>query len=257
MLGLARVLGRVVALAGLVGCGSAKSPGLEAVLPNERKTAIGLELHRRLPAQIFAVPIDVLAVNATLLFDLSTSSARATATMRFRMGARQGHPMFDLRQNIEDAALDGSAISPADMPSGRCGRWAGCRNARVAPGARGWGRTCPGVFLRLEPPARKFCRSGAAALRRFGVHWNFNLSDYYAGHFLEQWLPTDPIHDRFPVTLDLDLVGGAQPHTLLANGSVEEIAPNRFHVAFPGHYVAHSHFLVLEPTAQLADRRPR
>ena len=63
------------------------------------------------------MPIDVLAVNATLLFDLSASSARATASMRFRMGARQGHPMFDLRQTIEDAALDGSAISPTDMPA--------------------------------------------------------------------------------------------------------------------------------------------
>jgi hypothetical protein len=61
------------------------------------------------------VPIDVLSVDATLRFDLTASSARATATMRFRTGDRSGNPTFDLRQEIEDAALDGDAIAPADV----------------------------------------------------------------------------------------------------------------------------------------------
>jgi hypothetical protein len=252
ILGLARVWAGVVALAGFIGCGSDEEPG-DGGGATER-TADSDWVGAPPPfagADFLAVPIDVLAVNATLLFDLSNSSARAMATMRFRMGSQQGHPIFDLRQNIEDAALDGSAISPADVPAVDLGGGPGAEmrvlHRELAAGSE---HVLELSYVLSRPLGNSF----DLAPPRFdasGVHWNFNLADYDAGHFLEQWLPANLIHDRFPVALELELVGGAAPHTLLANGSVEETAPNRFHATFPGHYVAHSHFLVLEPAAQL------
>ena len=59
---------------------------------------------------ILAVPIDIERVEALLVFDGATSTARGDATIFFSMGAQAGNPIFDRRQTITAAWLDGVAV---------------------------------------------------------------------------------------------------------------------------------------------------
>ena len=57
-----------------------------------------------------AVPIDIQKITATLTFDGALSSGSGDATVEFTMGTQNGNPIFDLRQTITDAWLDGAAL---------------------------------------------------------------------------------------------------------------------------------------------------
>jgi hypothetical protein len=63
----------------------------------------------------FAVPVTIDQITASFQIDASTKSASATAEMAFTVGPQDGYPVFDLRQTISTATLDGVAVSPADI----------------------------------------------------------------------------------------------------------------------------------------------
>ena len=64
---------------------------------------------------LFAVPIHIEAVTGTIVFDGGTKTATADAEMQFTVGPDAGYPIFDLRQTIATAELDGTSVPPADM----------------------------------------------------------------------------------------------------------------------------------------------
>jgi hypothetical protein len=64
---------------------------------------------------LLAVPIDLQQVTASLLFDGATSSGTGDATMQFVMGSQDGNPIFDLRQTITAAWLDGATLPVAEL----------------------------------------------------------------------------------------------------------------------------------------------
>src|SRR5687767_8136121 len=47
-----------------------------------------------------AVPIDIASVQAKIVFDFDTQTASVEAVMQFEMGAVDGYPIFDLRQDV-------------------------------------------------------------------------------------------------------------------------------------------------------------
>ena len=60
-----------------------------------------------------AVPIDIQRISAKLIFDGATSSGRGDATLDVTMGTQDGNPVFDLRQTLNGAWLDGASL-PVD-----------------------------------------------------------------------------------------------------------------------------------------------
>ena len=58
-----------------------------------------------------AVPIDIQHINASLIFDGATSSGTGDATIDFIVGPGGGRPIFDLRQTITAAWLDGAPLA--------------------------------------------------------------------------------------------------------------------------------------------------
>ena len=62
-----------------------------------------------------AVPIDIQHIIATLMFDGATSSGTGDATIDFVVGPGGGCPIFDLRQTITAAWLDGAPLLLADV----------------------------------------------------------------------------------------------------------------------------------------------
>jgi len=64
---------------------------------------------------LLGVPIGIQQLTATLAFDAAARSATADATLDFVVGPTSGNGIFDLRQTITAAQLDGAALGPADV----------------------------------------------------------------------------------------------------------------------------------------------
>jgi len=62
---------------------------------------------------LVAVPIDIQTVTASIVFDGATSSGLGDATLNFIMEPQNGNPIFDLRQTITVAWLDGVSLPVA------------------------------------------------------------------------------------------------------------------------------------------------
>ena len=61
---------------------------------------------------LVAVPIDIQSITGVLRFDGVTQQSLGDVTIQFTMGNQDGCPVFDLRQTITEAWLDGVAINP-------------------------------------------------------------------------------------------------------------------------------------------------
>lgn len=59
---------------------------------------------------LLAAPIDIQSITANLTFDGATASGSGDATIDFVIGPQAGNPIFDLRQTITGAWLDGAAF---------------------------------------------------------------------------------------------------------------------------------------------------
>ncbi len=64
---------------------------------------------------LLAVPIDIQQITASLTFDGATNLGVGDATLDSIMGPQNGNPIFDLRQTITAAWLDGVAIPVAQL----------------------------------------------------------------------------------------------------------------------------------------------
>jgi len=80
-------------------------PGTNFDLAPPVKTVDGLK----------AVPIDIQKITASLTFNGATSSGAGDATLEFITGPEAGNPIFDLRQTITDAWLDGVPLAVAKV----------------------------------------------------------------------------------------------------------------------------------------------
>ena len=64
---------------------------------------------------LLAVPIDIASIDATLVFDGGTQTASADATITYTVGPTAGNPIFDLRQTVGQAWLDGAPFPPGQL----------------------------------------------------------------------------------------------------------------------------------------------
>ena len=62
-----------------------------------------------------AVPIDIQTIDAIFVFDGAASAATADATITYTVGPTAGNPIFDLRQDITTAWLDGAPFPAAQL----------------------------------------------------------------------------------------------------------------------------------------------
>ncbi len=199
---------------------------------------------------ITAVPIDVIDVDASFVFDMVASTGAATATMHFALGDAGGSPAFDLRQTIDYLELNGDAIHPAEAsfhdfyPADSV---SGLRVANVVLDR------CSENELYLEYPLGEpwAGRASAPAFDTGELTWGFDHSDLWPGRLVEQWLPAYLMYDRFLLTVEVEMLGTATPHTLISNGAVESLGPRHWRVRFPEHFTSLSPLLVVVPSHQI------
>ncbi len=198
-----------------------------------------------------AVPIDIESVAATIVLDAEAGVASSDATVQFVMGGVAGRPVLDLRQTVTALALNGAPLAADDLPVVDFGGGddAELRLLRAEVGA--CTHNTLDITHELAAPRAPYAH-GIDWADPGRVRWNFDLSDGTPGRFMEQWLPANLIHDQHAITLDLEILGAAVPHTLVSNAAVEVLVDGaRWRLTWPATANAMSPLLVVWPTDEL------
>jgi len=188
---------------------------------------------------LLAVPIDISSVSASIVFDGGSSSAVADATMTYTVGPTAGRPIFDLRQSVSQAWLDGAPIPVAQLAHHTFGTGP-FTDLRVVDSVQAAGAV---HTLRVRYPlAVPTSQLGGSYLPKLdwapGPRLTFalGLSDLNRARYLEAWLPANLPFDQYAVDLDLQVAGTVAGHSVITNGAVTTLAGNHWRVTFPARF---------------------
>jgi hypothetical protein len=195
---------------------------------------------------LLAVPVHFQDVQATVRFDGAAATGRADVTVTYEVGPTTGSPLFDLRQTIDQAWVDGAPTDPDGLAARDVGAGS-FSTVRVLDTVQAAGsvHTLRVTYL-LDTPD---CELGGSYPPAVGwssgprLRWTFGMSDLKAGRYLEAWLPSNLIWDRFPVHLDVEVTGTLAAHSIITNGAVTPLGSNHWSVQFPGHFAPLSQLL--------------
>jgi len=201
-----------------------------------------------------AVPVDFERVEAQVTLDAKHHIARAVAAVEFELGKHSGFPIFDLRQSVETARLDGRTVSAKRMTQQVLGRDPKAHMRVLQADLEAHSRH----RLELEYELRRPRSERAVGIEWDGVEplaqWDFFMSDLAAGRYLEQWFPSNLIWDRFAFSLELRIEGSHLAHKPITNGNVRWLEKNHWRIEFPESFTAFCPMLVLAPLRLLETR---
>jgi hypothetical protein len=195
-----------------------------------------------------AVPIDIQKITASLIFDGATSSGVGDATLDFITGPESGNPVFDLRQTITDAWLDGVAISIAKLAHHDFGGGVDAElrilESALAPGTPHTLRVKYDLGLPQASPAGSYqpAITWSAGPR---LAFNFGFTDLGPGRYLEAWVPANLIFDQFEIVLTLRVLNTPVAHSVITNGALAPLGANHWSITFPKRFTALSPLLEL------------
>jgi hypothetical protein len=202
-----------------------------------------------------AVPVDIQHVDAKLTFDGATSSGSGDATIDFVVGPGGGAPIFDLRQTVTGAWLDGTSIDPAKVAHHDFGGGADAElrilDAALVAGSAHALR----VAYNLGVPQASTAGSYQPAMTWSAgprLAFNFGFTDLGAGRYLEAWVPANLIFDQFDAAIELELLSTSIAHSVITNGLVTSLGTNHWSVSFPPRFTALSTLLEVRATDTLA-----
>jgi hypothetical protein len=201
-----------------------------------------------------AVPIDIQSITGTLVFDSATSGAQADVTIDFIAGPSDGNPVFDVRQTIDEAWLDGAALPVAQLAHHDFGGGANA-NLRIieAPVLAGSVHTLRLRYTLGLPQA------SAAGSYQPNIAWNagprlifnFGFTDLGAGRYLEAWLPANLTFDQFSLALDVSVTNTGVDHSVITNATVTALGTNHWQLQWPATITTLSPLLEIRATDTL------
>ncbi len=205
---------------------------------------------------LLAVPIDIQQLDATLTFDAATATCAVDATIDFVMGPAAGNPVFDVRQTIGSAWLDGTPIAAALLAHHDFGG-GGDSRLRIVESvlAAGSAHTLRLTYQLALPDALN-SSSGPPTYDWNGDQLNlkFWYTDLQPGRYLDAWLPGNLIFDQFPAHLDIRIDNSAVAHVLVTNGTRTDVAQNHWEVDYPDWYSVCSSMLRIHPDDEVESR---
>jgi hypothetical protein len=200
------------------------------------------------------VPIDIQTINARFVFDAATSTASADATIAYTVGPTGGNPIFDLRQTITAAWLDGVPFAPAALAHHGFGSGA-FTDLRVIEAVQAAGSTHTlRVQYTLAAPNSQLGGSYLPALDWSAgprLRFVFGLSDLNRARYAEAWLPANLIFDQFAIALEIELVNTGVAHSVVTNAAVTVLGTNHWQLTFPQRFTALSPMLEVRATDTL------
>lgn len=203
---------------------------------------------------LLAVPVDIQTVQATLLFNGSTQTSTADATIQYTVGPTTGNPIFDLRQHLSQAWLDGAPFPVAQLALHNFGGGA-FTELRIIEAAQTAGSVHTlRVQYNLGLPLSQLAGSYPPALTWAAgpeLRFSFGLSDLNAGRYLEAWLPANLIFDQYTISLEIRITHTLTEHTVITNGQVTSLGFNHWQIRFPSRFTALSPLLEVRATHTL------
>lgn len=231
--------------------------GLSSLLPAIASIA-GTNLKLAPPAKqvdgLWAVPIDIQRITAALTFDGAASVGLGDATLEFKMGRQAGNPIFDLRQTITAAWLDGAPFPVSKLAQHDFGGGAHAELRIVETALTAGSSHTLRVTYTLGTPQASIAGSYQPAITWSNgprLAFNFGFTDLGAGRYLEAWIPANLIFDQFELQLELRISNTAVAHTVITNGEVTMLGANHWRVNFPTRFTALSPLLELRPSDTL------
>lgn len=181
------------------------------------------------PFEVDGVPhvlLDLQSVEAELVFNTATHEVRGAAVVDFTAGSVEGFPLFDLRQSITRAELDGEEL-PLDTLV-RVGLPAGDTTMIAIQRVL---EPCSEHTLEVEYTVEKL-ENGPFVLETDAIAWSTALYDFPSQRLAEKWFPSNLIHDVHVLSVDLLLEDAILPHKVLANGPVVELEPDHWQIEY-------------------------
>lgn len=209
---------------------------------------------------LLTVPIHIRKLRGRVALDVQTRRGYVDALMIYEVGPSSGCALFDLRQSIDQAWLDGRSIPTGRLRAREVGEgpYATMRVVDVPQTAR----STHTLRLRYRLGQPHSDRGGAyppvlAAQGDRRMRWSFGMGDLFDGRHLEMWFPSNLPFDQFPFELSITLTGAPAKHTLITNGAVTTSGPHRWQITFPAWFSSVSQMVELRPTDDLDNARTR
>lgn len=203
---------------------------------------------------LLAVPIDIQSINAVFTFNGAALTATADATIVYTVGPTAGNPIFDLRQNITQAWVDGAVFPVAQLAHHNFGVGP-LTNLRVIESVQAAGSVHTlRVRYDLAVPNSQLGGSYLPALDWLAgpkLRFVFGFSDLYKARYAEAWLPANLIFDQYSIDLEVQITGTMAAHSVITNGAITNIALNHWKIAFPARFSALSPMLEIRATDTL------
>lgn len=183
-----------------------------------------------------AVYVDFKKSDLTFKIDAATKTATGIARIEF--SARdKGYPIIDLKLKASSVQLNGKDTSLKSIKAPGDETTYMLVDSEVSPGP-----STLDIEYDLTPVVQ--FEAGKAALL-------FSMFDVDPDRsFLEQYAPSNIEFDTFNLTIDVQLSGAGEKHTVFANGEVVT-SSNRWKVKYPDFYRSSSFFFHLVPEASI------
>ncbi len=203
---------------------------------------------------LLAVPIDIASIEASFTFDGNTQTAVADATITYTVGPTAGNPIFDLRQEITQAWLDGVLLPVSQLVHHNFGTGP-FTDLRVVEAVQAAGSVHTlRVQYNLAMPASQLGGSYLPALDWSPgprLRFVFGLSDLNRARYAEAWFPANLIFDQYSISLELRITNTLAAHSVITNGSLSSLGFNHWRIIFPERFTALSPMLEVRDSAAL------
>jgi hypothetical protein len=182
-----------------------------------------------------AVFVDVKASEVELTVDVAKRTAVARANVTFEQPAA-GYPLVDLVPVATRVAIDGRPVDARRY-----------RDVRDPHGEASWR-----VLEEPLPPGRhtltvEYPVSDGVTFSKGGFELRTHMTDLKTRGYLEKYLPSSDLSDQFPLSLKLNVVGGAGDEEVIANGAVTREADGGRRLQFPAYFNPSALFLHVFP----------
>ena len=188
---------------------------------------------------LLAVAIDIVSITASFVFDAAAQTAVADATITYEVGPTAGNPIFDLRQTITQAWLDGAVFPVAQLAHHGFGSGA-FTDLRVLEAVQSAGSVHTlRVIYNLALPNSQLGGSYLPVIEWTAgprLRFVFGLSDLNRARYVEAWLPANLPFDQYSITLAVQITGTLALHSVISNGVVTALGVNQWAVAFPARF---------------------
>lgn len=206
---------------------------------------------------LLCVPIDIESIDAVFTFDGAAQTAVADATITYTVGPTAGNPIFDLRQNITSAWVDGAVFAVAQLAHHDFGADP-FTNLRVIEAVQAAGSVHTlRVQYDLALPDAQLTGGYLPALEWLAgpkLHFALGMSDLRRARYVEAFLPANLIFDQFSIDLEIQITGTVATHSVITNGVVTDVAANHWNIAFPASFTALSPMLEIHASDTLTQQ---